>query len=150
MIAIHYCGKVLFPETNKTISESQFSGNYENIYIKKGFNINDSTYPFTEKILNHSKTIETRNKNTLKSLLGEYVGIIKTGKGKAVLIGFCRIADIKEYNSIKDFRKDYKKHLVKPGTSYDFPGKKYGYILNNVFSCVPEIVNSYGYVIRNL
>ena len=118
----------------------------------KAFNINDSKYPFTDWILDGKKTVETRKTNSLKSLVGKRVGIIKTGCGKAMLVGFVDIVDVIKYETVDEFRSDYERHLVNPGSWYDIrPGKcKYGYILSNPERCNPTPVDAKGIVIRNI
>lgn len=63
--------------------------------IKYSIFINDASQPFTTQILNKEKTIETRNSETLHQFVGTRVGIVRTGKGKATLVGF---ADVKKRN----------------------------------------------------
>lgn len=117
----------------------------------KAFNINDKYFPFTECILDGLKDIETRQKNTLKSLVGKRVGIIRTGKGKAMLVGHVTIIGVIQYETEAEFRKDENRHLVEPGSRYDITGKgKYGYILSNPERCEPVAVTTKGIVIRNI
>ena len=101
--------------------------------VTKGIYINDGTQSFTEQILNGEKTIETRSRNTLKSFLGQRVGIIRSGKGKSVVVGYATIGDEPiVYPDIESFRADEDKHLVKEGSKFDTKGKKYGYVLSDV------------------
>ena len=116
----------------------------------KGININDKKYPFTEWILERLKTIETREKPTLNSLIGKRAGIIRTGCGKAMLVGYADITGVVEYNTVEEFRADYEKHMVQEGSAYDIKTKKYGYILENVERCEPVPVTAKGIVIRNI
>lgn len=116
----------------------------------KGININDKEIPFTDLILDGIKTIETRETNSLGSLVGQRVGIIRTGCGKATLVGFISITNVIIYDSKGKFRSDYKRHLVRENSRYDIKGKKYGYILENPTRCDPVAVNSKGIVIRNI
>lgn len=117
----------------------------------KAVNINDSTAPFTDYILSGVKTIETRNTNSLKSLVGQRVGIIRTGLGKAVLVGFVTISGVIIYESEREFRKDESRHLVAKGSRYDLKTIKYGYLLTNPERLSePEIVKAKGIVIRNI
>ena len=62
-----------------------------------GININDKHQLFTEQILNGSKTIETRSSKSLHPYIGKMVGIIRTGKGKATLVGYITIKAVKKY-----------------------------------------------------
>lgn len=118
----------------------------------KAININDKEYPFTDMILNGYKKIETRHTKSLHSLIGQRVGIIRTGCGKAMLVGFVDIIGVKEYKSVGEFRKDYIKHRVEPGSKYDIAhdGIKYGYMLKDPRRCKPVLVTSRGIVIRNI
>lgn len=117
----------------------------------KAFNVNDKYFPFTEEMLNRNKTIETRGTNSLKSLVGKRVGIIRTGKGKAMLVGYVTISDVIRYNTEEEFRRDENKHLVAPRSKYDITKKgKYGYILENPERCEPVAVTAKGIVIRNI
>jgi len=99
--------------------------------VNIGININDSNASWTEYILSGRKTIETRNKPTLDCYIGKRVGIIRTGLGKAMLVGFVDIVGKKEYNSLGEFRKDEHLHLVQVGSEFDFKEKKIGYLLEN-------------------
>lgn len=121
-------------------------------YITKAFNINDKTQPFTEQIFNLLKDIETRNTNSLKSLIGKRVGIIRTGCEKATLVGLVTIADVIKYETEDTFRSDEKHHMVKKGSKYDIKkgGVKYGYVLVDVERCDPVIITNKGIVIRNI
>ena len=101
--------------------------------VTKGIYINDGTQSFTEQILNGEKTIETRSRNTLKSFLGQRVGIIRSGKSPVVVVGYATIGDEPiVYPDIESFRADEDKHLVKEGSKFDTKGKKYGYVLSDV------------------
>ena len=102
--------------------------------VTKGIYINDKNQSFTEQILDGEKTIETRPRNTLKSFLGQRVGIIRSGKkGKSVVVGYATIGDEPiVYPDIESFRADEDKHLVKEGSKFDTKGKKYGYVLSDV------------------
>lgn len=118
----------------------------------KAININDKIYPFTDWILDFVKPVETRNKNTLKSLIGDRVGIIRTGHGKAMLVGYVTISGVIKYDTVEAFRDDYSRHMVAPGSKYDInpAGCKYGYILTDPERCEPVPVTARGIVIRNI
>lgn len=117
----------------------------------KGFNVNDKYYPFSALILSGSKTVETRKTRSLDSLIGKRVGIIRTGKGSAMLVGYVDVVCVVEYNE-ESFRQDYDRHKVVPGSAYDIEkgGIKYGYVLENPIFCNPVKVSAKGIVIRNL
>lgn len=116
----------------------------------KAININDKEFSFTEKILEKLKTIETRETPSLNSVIGQRVGIIRTGCGKAMLVGYADITGVIEYNTVEAFRADYEKHLVEEGSKYDIKTKKFGYILENVERCNPTLITAKGIVIRNI
>jgi hypothetical protein len=99
-----------------------------------GININDKHQDFTGQILRGEKVIETRSRNVFKKLVGRRVGLIRTGKGKAILVGYATIGKPIQYNSEENFRKDYEKHRVEPKSKYDIqlPKGKIGYPLAEV------------------
>jgi len=111
----------------------------EGDYPSVGININDKTQDFTDQILRGEKTIETRPINSLKSLIGKRVGIVRTGKGKATLVGYANLQEPIVYNNAKEFRADQDKHLVEAGSDFDIKPdkKKYGYPLTDVESIDP-------------
>lgn len=119
-------------------------------YEASGININDSSQPFTEQILSGDKTIETRDTPSLRSYVGKRIGIVRTGKGKAQLVGYATISEEKVYNSSEEFRADDDKHLVDEGSQYDIKDKKYGYVLADVESVTPVDVDSKGIVSRKI
>ena len=105
-----------------------------------GININDKYEPFTEMIFSGEKTIETRKTPSLNPYIGQRVGIIKTGKGKAVLVGFATIGKPVRYETEESFRKDEFKHCVLKGSKYD--NGKFGYPIINPVSIEPKYINS--------
>ena len=122
-----------------------------------GVNINDSTQAFTEEILNGTKTVETRessarsNHGSLYKYVGQRVGIVRTGKGKATLVGWADIAQEIEYGSAEEFRADYDRHRIAEGSEYDWHDgkKKFGYVLENVTAEEnPYEVTEQGIVVR--
>ena len=119
----------------------------------KGININDEFQDFTGQILRGEKTIETRDSRSLDSRIGKLTGIIRTGirNQKATLVGYAVIGEPVVYDSVAKFRRDYKKHLVAPGSEHDIKnGLKYGYPLMQVKSVTPKELTSRGNVIRQL
>ena len=108
----------------------------------EGIYINDSTQKFTDQILKGEKTVETRNKPTLDRFVGQRVGIIRSGIGKSVVVGYATIGDRIDYPTEKSFRADQKRHKVKKGSKFDTKGVKYGYELLDV----TEEPNPYGVV----
>ena len=116
-----------------------------------GININDKEYPFTEWILSGIKTIETRRAPSLHPYIGKRVGIIRTGKGKATLVGFVTIGGPIYYQTEEEFRKDENKHCVNAGSKYDIDGLgKWGYPIINPIRTEPRYVNSKGIVARQI
>ena len=112
-----------------------------------GININDKHQAFTDQILSGAKTIETRNSKSLHPYIGKQVGIIRTGKGKATLVGYTTIKETKKYYN--NFDLDYDKHLV--STDSPFHGQnKWGYILVDSFRCKPELITSRGIISRKI
>jgi hypothetical protein len=99
-----------------------------------GININDKYQDFTGQILRGEKLIETRSRDVFKKLIGRRVGIIRTGIGKAKLVGYATIGKPIAYKSEEDFRNDYKKHKVEPKSKYDIqlPKGKVGYPLTEI------------------
>lgn len=95
--------------------------------IEKGLNINDSTGQWSDMLLNGVKTIETRNQNNLKAHVGKPIGVIRTGVGKAHVVGFIILGEPIEYKTRLAFRKDAKQHRVKEGSQFDWNGQKFGY-----------------------
>jgi hypothetical protein len=116
----------------------------------RGININDDTSPYTDLILSGEKTIETRKINTLKSLVGKTVGIIKTGKNKqAMLVGLMILGEPKVYKSKSEFRRDYKLHKVKTGSKYDL--NKFGYPIIKTYKYLQAVpIYSRGIVSRSI
>ena len=116
-----------------------------------GININDRDYPFTEWILSGIKTIETRRTSSLHPYVGKQVGIIRTGKGKATLVGFATIGTPIYYQNEKEFRKDENKHCVCAGSKYDIDDSgKWGYPIINPVIIEQRYVNSKGIVARQI
>jgi len=116
-----------------------------------GININDECQDFTGQILRGEKTIETRKTRSLDPYIGERVGLIRTGVGKATLVGYATIGEPVVYDSVAKFRRDYDKHLVAPGSAFDIKdGLKYGYPLMQVEPITPKLVQSKGIVARKL
>ena len=115
-----------------------------------GININDSEAPYTEMILDGEKTIETRRTNSLDPYVGEEVGIIRTGKGPAELVGFMDIEKPKQYNNSQEFDRDRQKHRVPKGSKEDKEGKSVGYPLTDVERTKPKEIHSRGYIAREI
>lgn len=119
--------------------------------VTRGVNINDKVQAFTDQILSKQKTIETRRTNSLRSYVGKRVGIIRTGKGKALLVGFAVIGKPIFYRTKAEFSADFKRHLVGDKSKFGFKrGGKFGYPLTSVTRCAPIPVKSRGIIARKL
>ena len=119
----------------------------------KAFNCNDSQLCWTDLILSGEKVIETRNSNSLASLVGKRVGIIQTGVGKAKLVGYVTISDVIEYNDEPRFRHDESLHHVPCDLKgYEWNGVKFGYVMSDPERIEPQTLptSCRGIVIRNL
>ena len=96
--------------------------------------------PWAELILLGKKTIEIRKWGT--KFRGEF--LIHTSKVPnqetmdalgfknlplGCIVGKARIVDVKTYTSLDDFKQDADKHRA---LDYDWPGKLYGFILEDV------------------
>lgn len=104
--------------------------------------INCSVFPFIAWILSGLKTYETRNRNTLKSLIGKTVYLTQTGKcKKPIVYGSCTITDCIIVKDKKTYNKYRKQAMIKPGSCYDFivgsTKQKVLYRLGNVQRCKP-------------
>ena len=116
-----------------------------------GVNFNDSKQEFTDQILAGEKTIETRATNSLAPYVGKRVGIVRTGKGKAMLVGYATIGSPVFYKNRKEFDADFKKHRVGPESPYYIgPSGKYGYPLTRVEKTEPVPVNKHGIIARSI
>lgn len=112
--------------------------------IEKGININDSKQDFTSQILSGAKTVETRKARwsrnqgkyigSLDSLIGKRVALVRTGKGKATIVGYATVGTPTVYKNKAEFDKAYKKHLVSSESDYYIDGVKLGYPLTDVVS----------------
>lgn len=93
---------------------------------------------YADAIVKGIKTIETRNRNMLKSLVGKRVAIVRTRRGKLpMVVGYADIVDsffcpINLYEQYRD------QTLVPVGSSYDVHGKgKWFYFMDNAEKCDP-------------
>jgi hypothetical protein len=119
--------------------------------VVMGININDSAQDFTGQILRGEKTIETRATQSLNPYVGKRVGIVRTGVGRATLVGYATIGQPITYLDEASFRDDESKHRVSQGSEFDIgPEGKFGYPLLNVESTDPKEVVARGIVARSL
>jgi len=117
-----------------------------------GININDSCEPWTEMILGGIKTVETRNTDSLRPYVGKRVGIIRTGSGKATLVGYMTLGEPIVYKDEESFRKDEERHMVGKGSKYDIMdgGVKYGYPIVGAAKTDHRTVTSRGIIARKI
>lgn len=103
--------------------------------------INCKLFPFITWIISGLKLYETRNRNTLKSVIGKTVYLAETGKGKRPVIRCsCTLADPVIIDNKKDYNAMRKHTRIKAGSVYDFTEntkRKYLYKLENVQACTP-------------
>lgn len=120
--------------------------------IRMGININCKRYPFIDWILKRMKVIETRNTPSLRPYVGQRVGLVQTGKGKAMLRGYATIKEEIRYDSEMGFYIDFCGHMIdKTMLKYVFKnGVKYGYTLVDVVEIDPVPVNTRGIVARRI
>lgn len=101
-----------------------------------GFNVNDKSQAFTDQILSGAKTIETRSAPTLHPYVGKRMGLVRTGKGKAQVVGYVTIGKPKLYTNQKSFDDDAGSHLVGDDSPFHISktksGSKWGYELVDV------------------
>ena len=79
--------------------------------------------PYAAAIVGGYKTLETRNRDMLKALVGERVAVIRTRRGKpSAIVGAVDITG-KQFVSAAGFRELFSEHLVQPGSKYDATGR---------------------------
>ena len=118
-----------------------------------GINIrNTKEARFADLIINGDKVLESRETDSLRPYVGKRVGIIRTGEGKAKLIGTALIGEpivADEYT----FRKLEQFHLVKENSKFDIkPGKtKHLYPMMQIEKFDTEVqVTSLGIISRKI
>ena len=108
--------------------------------LLKGIFVNSTrAIDYAGAIVNGYKTIETRSRNTLKQLVNnpDPIAIIRTGRGKAQVIGYAYIDGV-FHCSKADFGKYDNMHLVPHGSRYDAGQHgKYMYMLSGAEPCKP-------------
>lgn len=118
-----------------------------------GININCSEKDYCEMILNGQKKYETRNCDSLDPYLGKWVGLIKTGCGQSMLVGYAYIGKNKRIvDDVETFRKLYDLHRIEPGSKYDIGryGGKRLYWIGEVKRCEPTPIYTKGIVARQI
>ena len=85
-------------------------------------------YPWSQLLLSGEKTIETRFYPIPAKYLSVPLAIIETpGETKnfvARVVGTITFAECTEYRNEKQFREDQSKHLISPGSPFDWSSKK--------------------------
>lgn len=116
-----------------------------------GININCRKYPFLTWILGGRKTIETRNTPSLRPYLGKRVGLVQTGCGKALLVGFATITEEIVIRDREHFALLAPIHCINDKMpEYAFKNIKYCYALSDVERIDPVPVSSRGIVARQI
>ena len=83
--------------------------------------LNCKLFPFIAWIISGLKTYETRNRNTLKCLVGKTVYLAETGKNKQPIIRRkCIISDPVIVTDRKIYNTYRNKTRIKKGSCYDF------------------------------
>ena len=118
-----------------------------------GINVRcDSGMDYAGLIVDGAKTLETRRTNSLRPWIGQRVGIVRTGRGKAHLLGYAVIGEPIVLDHA-EFRQAEDQHLVPAGSTFDAqPGEvKYCYPVQNPERlATPEPVTSRGIIARRL
>ena len=103
-----------------------------------GIFINDRGIKFTTLIMNGLKTVETRRSDTLGKYVGQRVGIVRTGRGPATLVGYATLSPMRTIVTDKEtFDKLFPLHRVPSAGPYAFKDKKVLYHLHNIKPCTP-------------
>lgn len=111
-------------------------GNYMPIVF-----INCSVFPFVQWIISGLKVYETRNRNTLKSLIGKTVYLCETGKKEKVIRCKAIIAAVVKVQSKRYYERFRSECCIESGSVYDYiPGKtKYLYLLTDIKPVKPFV-----------
>ena len=106
--------------------------------MKAFFCENTQGVKYADLIVMGLKRAETRNKHTLRQLIGERVAVVRTRKGKKPeVIGYITISDA-FWCKKEDFGSYQNWHLVPPGSKYDATDSgKWLYVLENPETCMP-------------
>ena len=107
--------------------------------------------PYADMIVSGLKTIETRSTNSLKPYIGQRVGIVETGSGKAKLVGYATIG-MPTVMLETAFREAESQHLVDKGSEFDISpnGEKYCYPIIDAHACGPKTLASRGIIARQI
>lgn len=92
-------------------------------------------WPISQKILDGSKSIETRNYPLAPGYKNKEIAFIETqgkkGKFKARIVAFITFSDCFQYKGAKDFDADVKKHHVEKDSEY-YGETKWGWQISKV------------------
>lgn len=98
----------------------------------------DGGIPYADAIVQGFKPVETRNRNTLKRLVGERVAVIRTRRNKApTVVGYVDVVR-DEFCPVTLFEMYRDETLIPPGSRYDVRGRgKWFYRLADAERCEP-------------
>lgn len=108
--------------------------------VRYGFFVNDTDTDFSKKIASGIKKYETRTRKMLDRLINNRVAIIRTGKGKPVIVGYCWIVDRVTCSTRTQF-DGYRDECCCDGTSYGWTKEtkvKHLYQIVGARECVPH------------
>lgn len=104
---------------------------------------------YASAIVSGDKVIETRARDMLASCVGERVAVIRTGKGKPVIIGYVDIWQ-KMFCPVYEFNRFQWAHLVPPESRYSCHGRgKWFYYLAWAEKCDPIPLSACSAVVRH-
>ena len=109
--------------------------------------VNDTVAPYTDLIFELLKLWETRPKDTLGCFVDQRVGVIRTGKGLATIMGTVEIAE-KRWCNKEEFEALREWHRVPKGSIHDIgeSGGKWCYRLKNARKLdKPIVIGSKGF-----
>lgn len=94
-------------------------------------------YPISQKILSGEKTVETRTYPIPASYVNRDLFLVETpgteGKFKARVVAIISFGESFPYKSKSEFRADHHRHLVEPGSKWDWDKKqKWGWPITKV------------------
>ena len=104
----------------------------------RGIFVNSDGVKYAEAIVGGYKTIETRNRDMLRSLIGERVAVVRTGcKKKPTVIGYVHI-DFALFLRRDEVAAASDRTLIPEGSKYDCTGRgKWCYFLSEPQECEP-------------
>ena len=118
-----------------------------------GINVRcDSGLDYAGLIADGAKTLETRRTNSLRPWIGQRVGIVRTGRGPAHLVGYAVIGEPVMLDHAA-FRQAEDQHLVPFGSAFDAQAgeTKYCYPMRDAERLnAPTPVTTRGIIARKL